>query len=203
MSSEVRSLARRFVQLSSASFINTAVWLDRANVGCWEWSMWAACRESMKETKTGRDRNRQVNPEAGRLAAEKRDRGFVKTTADDTYCMLLNENENDHLKLFFKNKYLQLWRLQWCYLFWVCICSQTNNLFKSDLQGRLCLPAAADFSVLKPSTPTACQEEVKLIYFLPASLDLTVRLKEAIIPTKYLICCSWYLNHLTICVCIY
>lgn len=83
------------------------------------------------------------------------------------------------------------------------VSSQSNNLFNSDLQGRLCLPAAADFSVLKPSTPTAWQEEVKLVYYLPASLDLTVRLKKAIIPTKYLICCSWYLNHLTICVSIY
>lgn len=128
--------------------------------------------------------DRQVNPEAGRLAAEKRDRGFVKTTAADTYCMLLNENENDHLKFFFKNKYLQLWWLQLCYLFWVCPYSQSNNLFKSDLQGRLCLPAAADFSVLKASTPTACQEEVKLVYYLPASLDLTVRLKKAVIPIE-------------------
>lgn len=71
-------------------------------------------------------------------------------------------------------------------------------------RARLCLPAAADFSVLKPSTPTVCQEEVKLIYYLPASLDLTVS-QKAMMPTKYLfrkrqvlICCSWYLNHLTI-----
>lgn len=54
----------------------------------------------MKETKTGRERNRQVNPQAGRLAADKRKCGFVKTTADDTYCMLLNEN--DHLNFFFQ-----------------------------------------------------------------------------------------------------
>lgn len=81
MSSETRSLASRFVLLNSASFINTAAWLDGADAGCWEQSMWAACRESVRETqkKGGGERNSVRYAEA-REVEQKLKRGWKQET---------------------------------------------------------------------------------------------------------------------------
>lgn len=98
----------------------------------------------MKETKTGRERNRQVNPQAGRLAAEKRERGFVKTTADDTYCMLLNENENDHFNFFSK---INIYNCGGYNCFGSISVVRVTTFSSQTCRARLRLPVAADFSV--------------------------------------------------------